>query len=156
MFVGNGVVEVVLVAVVLFLEAVALGAKVVVPWLPTSMVTVPEVVVYTSVAFLVTVPVRVLESVDRMMVVVTDGYVTDPVAPSMLRGSTVPERVTMAAVSVSEAEVDVEEDAVVVDWAKAPVSRATTIHSERILHSQSAESCSTRLIERVVLEGIDK
>lgn len=73
MFVGKGVVEVVLVAVVLFLEAVALGAKVVVPWLPTSMVTVPEVVVYASVAFLVTVPVRVLESEDRVTVVVTEG-----------------------------------------------------------------------------------
>lgn len=106
-------IEVVLEAVVLFLEAVALGAKVVVPWLPTSMVTVPEVVVYTSVAFLVTVPVRVFESVDNMRVVVTEGYVTDPVAPSMLRGSTVPEMVTIAAVSVSEAEVVEDEDDVV-------------------------------------------
>lgn len=113
MFVGKGVVEVVLEAVVLFLEAVALGAKVVVPWLPTSMVTVPEVVVYASVAFLVTVPVRVFESVDKMRVVVTEGYVTDPVAPSMLRGSTVPEMVTIAAVSVSEAEVVEDEDDVV-------------------------------------------
>lgn len=44
MFVGKGVVEVVLDAV-LFLEAVAFGAKVLVLWLPTSKVTVPEVVV---------------------------------------------------------------------------------------------------------------
>lgn len=73
MFVGKGAVEVVLVAVVLFLKAVALGAKVVVLWLPTSTVTVPEVVVYASVVFLVTVPVRVLESVDRVTVVVTEG-----------------------------------------------------------------------------------
>jgi hypothetical protein len=79
------------------------------------MVTVPEVVVYTSVAFLVAVPEMELESVDKVTVVVTEGYVTDPVAPSMLRGSTVPERVTIAAVSVSEAEVvEDEDDAVVV------------------------------------------
>lgn len=135
MFVGKGAVEVVVVAVVLFLEAVALGAKVVVPWLPTSMVTVPEVVVYTSVAFLVTVPERVFESVGKVTVVVTEGYVTDPVGPSMLRGSTVPEMVTIAAVSVSEAEVVEDEDDVVVDWAKAPANRATAIHRERILLS---------------------
>jgi hypothetical protein len=134
-FVGKGAVEVVIVAVVPFLEAVALGAKVVVPWLPTSTVTVPDVVVYTSVAFLVTVPERVFESVDKVTVVVTEGYVTDPVAPSMLRGSTVPEMVTIAVVSVSEAEVVEDEDDVVVDWAKAPVNRATAIHSERILLS---------------------
>lgn len=135
MFVGKGTVEVVIVAVVLFLEAVALGARVVVPWLPTSMVTVPEVVVYTSVAFLVTVPERVFESVGKVTVVVTEGYVTDPVAPSMPRGSTVPETVTIAGVSVSEAEVVEDEDDVVVDWAKAPANRATAIHSERILLS---------------------
>lgn len=98
------------------------------------MVTVPEVVVYTSVTFpdLVGVPGMVLESVvDKVTVVVTEGYVTDPVAPSMLRGSTVPERVTIAA--VSEAEVVVEEAAVVVESANAPVSSAAAIHSERIL-----------------------
>lgn len=74
------------------------------------------------------------------MVVVTEGYVTEPVTPSMLRGSTVPERVTTEAVSVSE---DEEADAVVVDvvdWARAPVNRAAAIHSERILQSQCALS----------------
>lgn len=60
---------------------------------------------------------------------------TDPVAPSMLRGSTVPEMATIAAVSVPEAEVVEDEEDVVVDWAKAPANRATAIHSERILLS---------------------
>lgn len=70
---------------------------------------------------------------------------TEPVAPSMLRGSTVPERVTMAAVSVFEAEV-VEDEEDVVDWAKAPVNRATAIHSESIFSRsvqfhQSGDCC---------------
>lgn len=115
MLVGKGVVEVVLDAVkLLFLENVALGAKVDVVWLPTSKLTVPEVVVYISVAFCVPVLVRELESVDRVTVVVTEGYVTDPVAASILRGSIVLERVTMAAVSVPEAELVVEDENVVV------------------------------------------
>lgn len=132
MFVGSGAVVAVPVAVVLLIEAVALGARMVAAWLPTS-----TVVVVTSVVFLVTVPEMVLESVDKVIVVVTEGYVTDPVAPSMLRGSTVPERVTMPALSVSEAELKVEdeEDAAVVDCTRAPVSRATAIHSEGILQS---------------------
>lgn len=62
----------------------------------------------------------------------------------MLRGSTVPEMVTMAAVSVFEAEV-VEDEEDVVDWAKAPVNSATATHSERIFSRSVQFDCCLKV-----------
>lgn len=126
------VVEVLLlVAVVL---AVALGSRVDVPWVPISMVTDPDVLVETPVAFAVAV-----ESVLSVMVVVTEAYVTEPVAWSMVKASTVPDTVVKAAlasvevVEVEVAEVESEADVVVVESAQAAVSSTAAIQNDRIV-----------------------
>lgn len=133
-------------------ETVAFGAKVDVVRLPTSKVTVPEVVVERAVAFpdADDADFMELESEDTVMVVVTDAYVTEPVAPSMLRGSMVLDSISNETESeaeeaeeaeevVEEVEEEVEEDddCVVVDWANAPVSSAAAIHNERIFSSRT-------------------
>lgn len=133
-FVGSGEENVVdndVADMVLFLAIVAFGASVVAPLLPTSRVTDPEVVVYALVTFPEFDAVAKLIAgalvVGTVIVVVMEGYVSEPVSPSRVKGSTESERVTMVAVFVPEVQID--------ESAQASAAKIVAAHSERIFEA---------------------